>query len=76
MNRIFSQALSEFVVIVKISLFGFNGIHKPGEVYIRRPDLQPVMLVNDDHGIGPEPVPPGFRQDDPSLGINRFNFHF
>ena len=76
MKRIFPQALAEGVVILKIFYVHFHSIHKPGKIGIRRPDLQPVILVNNKHGPGPEPVPPGFRQDDPPLGIDRSNLHF
>ena len=76
MNRIFSQSLAQLVVIVKMFSSDFNGIHKPREIGIGRPDLQPVFLVNNYNGIGIEPVSPAFRQNDPSLGIDRYNLHF
>ena len=76
MNRIFSQFLPQLVVIFKMFPFDFHGIHKPRKIGIRWSDLQPVILINNDNGIGLEPVPPGFRQDDPPLGIDRSNLHF
>ena len=73
MNRISSQTLAEFVIISEMFRSDLDRIHEPREIGISRPDLQPVVLVDNNYGIGLESLPPCHGEYDPPAGIDRFD---